>query len=79
MATLRLMDFKPRNITKDRGTFHNDESIYHENKSVLIYTYWTKDRQLNNYNAPLSISNRECTGLAKKFIWVSPHNKPSQN
>ena len=52
------MDFKPRNITKDRGTFHNDESIYHENKSVLIYTYRTKDRQLNNYNALLSILDR---------------------
>ena len=50
MATLRLMDFKSRNITKDRGTFHNDESTYHENKSVLVYTYQTKDRQLNNYN-----------------------------
>lgn len=52
------MDFKSRDITKDRGTFHNDESIYHENKPVLIYTYWTKDRQLNNYNAPLSILDR---------------------
>ena len=50
MATLRLMDFKSRNIAKDRGTLHNDESTYHENKSILVYTYQTKDRQLNNYN-----------------------------